>query len=495
MATVGFEVLTQDEVQRIHQASMTILEEVGVQTPYAKAQDLFEAAGAAVDRETGVVKIPENLVQWAVEKAPETFSLYGREASFKLDIQPGAVNFAGLGTPTRIVDMDSEDIRETTREDMIRHIILINACQHIHNSQMDVWPNDIPMNTIHGEAIWAWAHHSSKSFGMGCYGYLATLDMMKMMAISVGGKDALREKPRFMAICSVMSPLQMAQLQVEGLLICAAYGQPVAVSPEGIAGATAPATLAGLLAQENAAILAHIVLAQIFKPGTPVLYGTVSTIANMRHGTVALGAVETGLITAASAQLARHYGLPTRAVGAATDAKIEDVQAGMERTANLIPAVLSGVNMITCGGTLDGTMIESDPLLLLDDELCGAILRMREGIRVDAKHLALDVIREVGYSGNYLAEDHTVQHYRKEHFLPRLSVRDPYDTWEKAGKPTALGNARERVRKILAQHEPQELDGAVESELADAMAEVAGREIDAFYAAEMPENQDWRALE
>jgi trimethylamine--corrinoid protein Co-methyltransferase len=491
MAAVDFDVLTGDEVRRIHDASMTILSEIGIHAPYDKALDLFEEAGASVDRDLKVVRIPEKLITWAADQAPKSFEMYGRDGSFCLPVAPGRVNFAGLGTPTRIVDMDSGEIRETTREDMIRHIILINACEHIHNSQMDVWPNDIPMHTIHSEAIWAWAHHSRKTFGMGCYGYRATLDMMEMMSVSVGGRKSLEENPRFMAICSVMSPLQMAQVQVEGLLICAAYRQPVAVSPEGIAGATAPATLAGLLAQENAAILAHITLAQIFNPGAPVLYGTVSTIANMRHGTVALGSVETGLITAASAQLARHYGLPCRSVGAATESKLPDLQAGSERTSTLLPAVLSGVNMITCGGTLDSTMIESDPLLLLDDELCGAMLRMRDGIIVDDEHLALDVIREVGYSGNYLAEDHTVRHYRKAHYLPKLSVRDPYDTWEKAGKPDALENAREKVREIIKNHEPQTLDHDIELALAECRDRIAQRPMDAFYAAEMAENQSW----
>ena len=195
---------------------------------------------------------------------------------------------------------------------------------------------------------------------MGCYGYLPTLDMMRMMAIAVGGKEELRRRPRFLAICSVVSPLQMAQQQAEGLLICAEYGQPLAMSPEAIAGATAPATLAGLLVQENAAILAHVALAQIFRPGTPVLYGTVSTIANMRHGTVALGAPETGLITAASAQMARYYGLPCRSVGAAHRGQARRTsRPGCERMGTLLPAVLAGVNVITCGGTLDSTMLES----------------------------------------------------------------------------------------------------------------------------------------
>ena len=179
---------------------------------------------------------------------------------------------------------------------------------------MDIWPNDIPMTRIHAEAILAWAQNSRKSFGMGCYGVMASEDMMHMMAIAVGGKEELKRHPRFFAICSAMDPLQMISLQLEGLYILAEYGQPMAMSPEAMAGSTAPATLAGLLAQHNAEILAHITLAQVIAPGTPVLYGSVSTITDMATALPALGSVETGLITAASAQLARHYGLPCRAV-------------------------------------------------------------------------------------------------------------------------------------------------------------------------------------
>jgi trimethylamine--corrinoid protein Co-methyltransferase len=381
-------------------------------------------------------------------------------------------------------------------DDVVRHIQLINACQHIHNSQMDVWPNDIPMTTIHAEAIWTWAHHSRKPFGMGCYGYLPTLDMMRLMAIAAGGKEALRQRPSFLAICSVGSPLQMIQMQLEGLLICAEYGQPLAMSPEAIAGATAPVTLAGLLAQQNANILAHVALAQFWRPGTPVLYGTVSTIANLRLGTVALGAIETGLITAASAQLARYYGLPCRSVGGTTDAKVEDVQAGLERMGTLLPAVLAGVDLITCAGTLDGTMLESEAMLMLDDELCGAALRLARGIEVDEQSLALDLIQEVAGSpsGNYLASDHTVRRFRQEHFIPNLLPREPYDAWERAGRQNALDRARERVREALADHQPRQLDPALERELDGYRQMVAARELDEFYLHELADRQDWDNL-
>jgi trimethylamine--corrinoid protein Co-methyltransferase len=286
----------------------------------------------------------------------------------------------------------------------------------------------------------------------------------------------------------------MIQMQLEGLLICADYGQPLAMSPEAIAGATAPVTLAGLLVQQNANILAHVTLAQIFRPGTPVLYGTVSTIANMRTGTVALGAVETGLITAGAAQLARYYGLPCRSVGAVTESKLEDLQAGLERTSTLLPAVLAGVNFITCGGTLDGTLLESDALLMLDDELCGAALRMARGVDVDEGTLALDLIQQIGSSGNYLAEAHTVRRFRKEHYMPSLLPREPYAAWEKAGSRSALEHAKDRVREILDQHQPYELDPALEQELDDYRQMVARRPLDDFYLHEMEDRQDWDTL-
>jgi trimethylamine--corrinoid protein Co-methyltransferase len=496
MKTARFEVLSQAEVERIHAASMEILAEVGIKVNYKKARNIFREAGAEVDEETLAVKLPEKLVRWAVDQAPKQFSLYGINAEFCLDIGPDQSEpiFAGLGTPTRIIDLNDGAVRMASKQDMIDHIILINACENIHNSQMDIWPDDILMTTIHSEAIWAWAHNSRKPYGMGCYGYLPTWDMMRMMAIAVGGKEELQKRPRFFAICSVVSPLQMDQAQAEGLLICAEYGQPVTCAPEAIAGTTAPVTLAGLVAQENAAILAHITLAQIFRPGTPVMYGTVSTTANMRYGTVTLGSPETGLITAASAQMARYYGLPIRSVGGSTDSKREDLQAGFERMGTLLPAVLAGVNLITCAGTLDSTMLESHALLMLDDEICGAALRLARGIEVTDETLALDLIKKVGYSGNYITAKETNKLYRKELFIPTMFSREPYETWEKEGSKLAIDHARERAQVVLAKHQPREVDPAIEKELDDFRQMVATRDLQDFYLYETEEKQDLSAL-
>jgi trimethylamine--corrinoid protein Co-methyltransferase len=209
----------------------------------------------------------------------------------------------------------------------------------------------------------------------------------------------------------------------------------------------------------------------------------------MRLGTVALGAVETGLITAGSAQMARYYGLPIRSVGATTESKTEDIQAGLERTGTLLPAVLAGVDFITCAGTLDSTMLESDALLILDDEWCGAMLRLARGIEVNEETLALDLIRRVNFTGNYMSEPHTASFFRKEHFIPKLLPRQPYEAWEKNGSRSAMDLARERVQQILANHQPFALDPAVEKELDAYRQMVSTRSIEEFYAGEIEENQ------
>jgi trimethylamine--corrinoid protein Co-methyltransferase len=484
MKPARFEVLSHQEVQRIDAASMEILENVGLHVGLKRAREAFREAGAQVDEATSSVRIPEKLVRSAIERAPRAFTLHGADPEFQLPLGTDRSNFAALGTPTNILDIDTDEHRPTTLEDVRNHLRLINALDHIDNSQMDIWPTDIPMTTIHVEAILAWAQNSRKSFGMGCYGVMASEDMMRMMAIAVGGKEELKKRPRFFGICSVMTPLQMIKPQLEGMFIFAEYGQPMAMSPEAIAGATAPATLAGVLTQQNAEILAHITLSQIIAPGTPILYGTVSTITDMATGNVALGAVETGLITAGAAQLARHYGLPSRSVGGTTEAKTLDLQCMLERTITLLPAVLSGVHFITCGGTLESTMTESHPLLVLDDHLCGIALRLARGIEVTDETVALDLIKELGWQGHYLDQLHTAQHFRQEYFLSRLLQRDARETWKSKGSKTALDLARERAREILEKHEPRELDPAVEKELRDYVAMVRGRSMGDFETAE-----------
>jgi trimethylamine--corrinoid protein Co-methyltransferase len=474
-----FETLSPTEVQQIDGASMSILESVGLRVDLKRARDAFRQAGAHVDEDLRSVRIPEKLVRWAIEQAPARFAVYGPDGDIRLDIGTDQVHFAGLGVLTHVLDRETGELRPATIEDQRNHLRLIDSLPNIAATPIGVWPADIPMTTIHAEAILAWAQNCRKPFGMGAYGAMATEDMMQMMAIVAGGKNDLRSRPCFFGTCSAVSPLQMAQMQLEGMFRFAEYGQPMVMGPEAMSGATAPATLAGLLAQHNAEVLAHVTLAQVTAPGTPVAYGCASTIADMASGNIATGAVESGLIVAAAAQMARYYGLPCRALAGATDAKTLDLQCMLERVAALMPAALAGVHFIVCAGTLDGITVLSEPLLVLDDELCGLVLRLARGIEVNEETIALDLIKEVGWQGHYLDQLHTAQHY-----LPRLLRRDSREVWEGKGSKTALDLARERVRELLAKHEPRQLDPAVEKEMQEYVAMVRRRSMDDYVAAE-----------
>ena len=192
MKAAPFEVLSPAEVQKIDAASMNILESVGLRVDLKRARDVFREAGAIVDESARSVRIPEQVVRAALSRAPRQFTLYGADPDFRMEIGTDKVNFAALGTPTTIVDTETGQRRPTTLDDVRNHLRLIDGLDHIDNSQMDIWPNDIPMTTIHAEAIVAWAQNSHKSFGLGCYGAMASEDMMRMMAIAVGGKQELQ---------------------------------------------------------------------------------------------------------------------------------------------------------------------------------------------------------------------------------------------------------------------------------------------------------------
>jgi trimethylamine--corrinoid protein Co-methyltransferase len=381
-------------------------------------------------------------------------------------------------------DLDTLEYRPATFADLRNHMILIDNLENIQAGQTDIWPSDLPMHTCHVEALRTWAKECRKSFGMGAFGVMATNDIMEMMMLAMGGRENVRDKHPYLTIVSVHSPLSSAQMQLEGLWILAEAGQPALMSPEAIAGMTAPVTLAGLLVQHNAEVLSHILMAQAVNPGAPVMYGSVSTIAEMRKGGVALGAVETGMLSAASAQLAHFYGIPCRCVAGATEAKDIDLQCGIEREQSIIQAALAGVNLITCAGTLESTCAGANELTVIDNEIISMAERIVRGIEVNPETLALDLIRKVGPDGNYIAERHTHRHFRKEHFIPKLAERNKRDSWEACGRPDMRTAARKEAKRILAAHKPREVDERLSAELDRYVETVSARTLDDFFAAE-----------
>ena len=479
-----FKVLGEQEIRTIHESSLEMLSDVGIKVELKKMRNLLADLGCAVDENEKIVRFQPDVIEKYMNKAPGEFTLRGADPDMQWKINPDTQIFGGLGTPINFHDLDTGDYRPTSLQDLTHHLILFDHLDHIVSNQMDIWPNDIPMHTIHVEAIRSWALNCRKSFGMGAYGVMATRDMMEMMLLVAGGRKAVKDKHPFATIVSIQSPLATIQAQLEGLMILAEYGQPALMSPEAMAGTTAPVTLAGLLVQHNAEVLAHIVMAQAVNPGTPVLYGTVSTVAEMRAGTTTLGGVETGLISAACTQLAHSYGIPCRAVAGGTEAKTFDIQCGFERVRSMMLAAMAGANYITCVGTLESTLAGGHELAVIDNDLIGMVKRSLNGIEITDETLALDVIKQVGPGGSYIMESHTFDHFRDEVYISDIVNQQTREAWLENGQKGILENAREEARKILAEHRPIDLDPKLIQELDAYVDSVAARSLDDFYAAE-----------
>jgi trimethylamine--corrinoid protein Co-methyltransferase len=264
----------------------------------------------------------------------------------------------------------------------------------------------------------------------------------------------------------------------EGLMEYAKAGLPVFISPEVMAGGTGPASLAGSLVVQNAEVLSGLVIAQLVNPGTPVVYGTVSTLMDLSTGNIAYGSIEQSLLNVASAQMAKFYHIPCRGTAGVTDSNLIDVQAGIESTSSILCQAMAGMNFIhAAAGGLEGTVTASYEKLIIDEQIIGMAFRFLQGITFNEKSLALDVIHEVGPRGNYLAHEHTVEMFKKEHFIARLSQRNKYDVWVQKGKNSMSKSAVEKAKRILDFHVPEPLDERMEKELMDIVRWVEKRDL------------------
>ncbi len=483
------EVLSNDEIQAINSASIELLSKVGIKIDSPSARNLFKENGAEVNDNDLFIKIPESLIQEKLKEVPNSFRLYGPDGKFNFEVNTTSTQFATIGTPVKIYDPSNKSgVRKTILADTIKQIRIVDSLKNINCSHIDVWPNDVNYLALHAHCIYQWVHNTRKPYGLGCLGRLASQDMMNMASIIVGSEEELINNARFVGFMNPTSPLHLPQIMTNGLEIFAKYKQPTIIAPEALAGSTAPVTLAGLLTQINAEIIGGITLAQLFNSGAPVFFGTVSTITDMKSGNAALGSIETGLITAAIAQLARFYDIPSRGVGGTTDSKVLDVQCGFERLQTLFVAAQAGVNYITCAGTYEETLVEALELLLIDDELVDIIKRLIEGINVNKETIAIDVIEKVASSPkkgvNYLSEAHTRKFMRKELFIPMLIDRNRRSTWRKKGAKDIIGRARDKVEQILQSFNPPDVDKDIEKKLLDYIKEVESRTLEHYKKAE-----------
>lgn len=479
------EVLSNNEIKKIHEATLRVIQEIGIHVDSEDARGILLNNGAEIDNNTELVKIPEHLVTEKLKDVPDSFSIYGPDEKVKVDVNTDNVTFATQGAPTRLYDhQNALKPRDATLKDFIKFLKIVDSLEYISCSHLDLWPVDIPYITLHCHAIKEWARNSNKPFGIGCRGKIMSEDLMNLVSIIIDSKEDLVKKPRLIGFFNPLSPLTLPKVLLDGLSVFAKYKQPLIIAPAASGGLNAPITLAGLLTQTNAEVLSSIVLTQLINPGTPVLYGTVNTPIDPRNGNVAWGSIETSLITIASAQLARFYKIPSRASGSITNSNCFDMQNGFERFNTLSAAAYAGINYITCAGTYECGLASSLELLVVDNELAGMISRGIKGIDVNDNTIAFNEIKNVMQGlhkgSHFLGLRHTAKHVRNELFIPDLSERSSRNTWLKKGASDIFEKARLKIQKILEMHESYRLSAILEQKIDQYTKKVEERNINEY---------------
>lgn len=457
-------VFPDEKVKEIHEASVYLMENVGVKVHNPRARQIYAEHGALVDNREGIVKIPRSMLEDAVAAAPSRVLLCGREEKNDLVLE-GTNTYLGTGgTVLYTLDLETGKRRPTEVRDVAGYAKMTDALENVAFFVINCYPQDVPTEDVDVNRFYHAFANTSKHVMGGIYTMDGLKDVIKMSEEIAGGKAKLLERPFVSFITLIMSPLMMEVTYTDFLIEVVRYGLPVATPAEPLAGATAPVTLAGTVTINNVESLAGLVLAQLISKGHPTLYGTTSSIMDMVTGTYMAGAIESALINAGCAQMAQHYKVPIYATGGMSDSKIPDSQAGYESAATAMLVALSGANYIhDAFGLLEFCTTLSYEKMVIDNEIVGMALRAVKGIEVTPETIAADIISEVGPGGNFLAHRHTAKHMRSEFFFPRVADRQVRKNWEAAGSLDTAERAKKMAGEILQEHRSLGLDEEIET--------------------------------
>ncbi len=461
--------LTPEDLKQIDQTGRRILERVGIRISDSTFLNMLKEAGAQVDHDDQRVRFASDWLDEVLNKAPSSFVLHSRDGRNDLYLGKGEVYFGNGGRVFRILDLATGGYRLTKLMDVARTATLVNHLDNIRFYLISCQAHDIKPVNYHLLDFYYALNHTTKHVMGGCTDLHGAEQMWKLASIIAGGEDRLREKPFVSVITNPISPLTTEANTLNILRFCAERGIPVTCAPAPIAGATSPASLAGTLSQMHAEALAGVAIVQVFVPGAKVLYGAVPTIMDLRKMEFTMGSVEMAMMNASAVQLAKLYNLPIYASAGVTEAKRPDIQAGFEKTVSSLMVAMTGADYIhMAAGMLDSANSISYEQYVIDNEIIGMIQRILSGIKVNEDTTAFDVIEQVGPGGNFVTEEHTIDHMMDEFFYPNLGVRCNFDIWEEKGRPDMLSRAKALVREILEAGKEGLLDHDVISEVRKA---------------------------
>ena len=458
--------VSDDELEAIHQASLQVLRDVGMDVLSPEARSVLAGHGARVDAER--VRFDPDLVVELISHAPATFTLHTRNPDHALSFGDGKVAFSAVASAPNVSGLGAER-HPGTVDDFTRLVCLTQSLHSLHlHGGYPVEPIDWHPSVRHLHATDVLLRCSDKALHSYSLGRQRTLDTIEMVRIARGiSEERLMDEPSIYTVVNTSSPLRLDAPMAEGILELSARNQAVVVTPFTLAGAMAPVTVAGALVQQNAEALAGIALTQAVRPGAPVVYGGFTSNVDMQSGAPAFGTPEFVNAALIGGQLARRYALPYRSSGV-NAANALDSQSTSESMFSLWGAVLGGADLVVhAAGWMEGGLRASYEKMVLDAEVLEKLALALTPITVDDASLAVEAIAEVGPGGHFFGVAHTRERYRDAFHQPMLSDWRNYETWDEAGRPTADQRAAEIANELLAHHVDPPMDAAASAELTE----------------------------
>ena len=464
--------LAPEALDLLHDGSMRILEEIGLEILNEKALALYEQDGARVDWDAQTVYLDRNRVMQRIETVPAEFTLHAPNSARNRLIGRNAINFTTVASAPNSSDLEGG--RRTGN--------LVDYCNFLRLAQdfdvidffsgYPVEPIDIPPATRHLDATLAAYTLTDRAFSLYCLGGGRVIDGIRMTAIARGvDMETLKSEPSINSVVNTNSPLRVDGPMLDGLIEMAEWGQPVIVTPFTLSGAMCPITIAGALAQQNAEALGVIALSQIVSPGAPMVYGGFTSNADMRTGAPAFGTPEYTRAAWASGQLARRYQIPFRSSGT-NASNCVDAQAAWESQMSLWGAVMGHAQIIKhAAGWLEGGLCASFEKFIIDVDMLQMMRETLTPLQVDESTLALDAIREAGHGGHFFGTAHTLANYSTAFYEPLVSDWSNFETWSENGGLTAFERANRIYRERLARYQPPDMDASVRQSLEHYVAE------------------------
>jgi len=448
------ELLNATSLDAIHEASLRILEETGVAVLSDQAAELYRAAGATPCHDGKRWSLPRKLILEAIASAPSEFTLHARNPEHNLQMGANHLNFCSVASAPNASDMDNG--RRTGNQTDFRNLVRLSQFFNVVHltGGYPVEPTDIHPSVRHLECLRDLATLTDKIFHCYSLGRQRNLDAIEIARLARGiSHEQLLEEPSLYTIINVNSPLTLDTPMLEGLIAMAEHKQVVVVTPFTLAGAMAPVSIAGALAQQNAEALAGIALTQLVNPGAPVMYGGFTSNVDMRSGAPAFGTPEYMKAAQISGQLARRYGLPFRSSNV-NAANTVDAQAAYESVFALWGAVGGGCNMLMHGaGWLEGGLCASFEKFVLDCDLLQMVAKYLEPLEVNDAELALDAIADVGPGGHFFGTQHTQDRFENAFYAPMISDWRNHESWAESGAPDAMSKANRVWKRALKAYE------------------------------------------